>query len=122
MFGIQLNSGSEASCTLAAIGQALVREPDVLLLDEVTAQIDGLSETAVHDVIRHQARERAVLTIAHRLSTVVDADTIIVMDRGRIVDHGRHEDLLERCALYRRLVDSLRLDAADRDAVQSGQR
>ncbi|MCZ0729561.1 ABC transporter ATP-binding protein [Mycolicibacterium iranicum] len=105
-----------------ALARALLAEPDVLLLDEVTAQIDGLSETAVHDVIRHQARERAVLTIAHRLSTVVDADTIIVMDRGRIVDHGRHEDLLERCALYRRLVDSLRLDAADRDAVQSGQR
>lgn len=105
-----------------ALARALLAEPDVLLLDEVTAQIDGLSETAVHDVIRHQARERAVLTIAHRLSTVVDADTIIVMDRGRIVDYGRHEDLLERCALYRRLVDSLRLDAADRDAVQSGQR
>ena len=105
-----------------ALARALLAEPDVLLLDEVTAQIDGLSETAVHDVIRHQARERAVLTIAHRLSTVVDADTIIVMDRGRIVDHGRHEDLLERCALYRRLVDSLRLDAAVRDAVQSGQR
>lgn len=105
-----------------ALARALLAEPDVLLLDEVTAQIDGLSETAVHDVIRHQARERAVLTIAHRLSTVVDADTIIVMDRGRIVDRGRHEDLLERCALYRRLVDSLRLDAADRDAVQSGQR
>lgn len=105
-----------------ALARALLAEPDVLLLDEVTAQIDGLSETAVHDVIRHQARERAVLTIAHPLSTVVDADTIIVMDRGRIVDHGRHADLLERCALYRRLVDSLRLDAADRDAVQSGQR
>lgn len=105
-----------------ALARALLAEPDVLLLDEVTAQVDGLSETAVHDVIRHQARDRAVLTIAHRLSTVVDADTIIVMDRGRIVDRGRHEDLLERCALYRRLVDSLRLDAAVRDAVQSGQR
>ena len=105
-----------------ALARALLAEPVVLLLDEVTAQVDGLSETAVHDVIRHQARDRAVLTIAHRLSTVVDADTIIVMDRGRIVDRGRHEDLLERCALYRRLVDSLRLDAAVRDAVQSGQR
>ncbi|TQK30912.1 ABC transporter ATP-binding protein [Arthrobacter sp. SLBN-53] len=93
-----------------ALARALLAEPEALLLDEVTAQIDGLSESAVHDVIRQQARQRAVVTIAHRLSTVIDADTIIVMDRGRIIDRGRHDELIERCALYRRLVDALRLD------------
>lgn len=94
-----------------ALARALLAEPDVLLLDEVTAQIDGLSEAAVHDVIRREARRRAVVTVAHRLSTVVDADTIVVMDRGRIIDRGGHDVLLERCALYRRLVESLRVDA-----------
>lgn len=94
-----------------ALARALLAEPDVLLLDEVTAQIDGLSESAVHEVIRHQAQQRAVITIAHRLSTVIDADTIIVMDRGRIIDRGRHDELIGRCGLYRRLVDALRLDA-----------
>ena len=94
-----------------ALARALLAEPDVLLLDEVTAQIDGLSEAAVHDVIRRQAGERAVVTIAHRLSTVIDADTIIVLDQGCVVDRGRHDELMQRCALYQRLVDALKLDA-----------
>ncbi len=93
-----------------ALARALLAEPEVLMLDEVTAQIDGLSESAVHDVIRYQAKRRAVITIAHRLSTVIDADTIIVMDEGRIVDRGRHAELTERCVLYQRLVEALRLD------------
>lgn len=93
-----------------ALARAVLAHPEVLLLDEATAQIDGLSESAVHQVIREQARTGAVLTIAHRLSTVIDADTIVVMDQGRVVDLGRHQDLLARCVLYRRLVDSLRLD------------
>ncbi|WP_286143976.1 ABC transporter ATP-binding protein [Mycobacterium sp. D16R24] len=93
-----------------ALARALLGNPEVLLLDEATAQIDGLTESAVHQVIREQASAGAVLTIAHRLSTVIDADTIVVMNQGQIVDRGRHCDLLTRCPLYRRLVDSLRLD------------
>ena len=100
-----------------ALARALLAEPDALLLDEVTAQIDGLSESAVHEVIRYQAKRRAVITIAHRLSTVIDADTIIVMDRGRIVDRGRHDELIEQCVLYQRLVDALRLDVSDTPAL-----
>ncbi|MEH3132363.1 MAG: ABC transporter ATP-binding protein [Mycolicibacterium neoaurum] len=96
-----------------ALARALLAEPDALLLDEVTAQIDGLSESAVHEVIRQQATQRAVITIAHRLSTVIDADTIIVMDGGRIVDRGRHDELIGRCVLYQRLVDALSLDLSD---------
>lgn len=94
-----------------ALARALLARPQVLLLDEATAQIDGLTETAVHQVIREQASTGAVITIAHRLSTVIDADTIVVMDRGRIVDHGRHDELIARCSLYQQLVLSLRLDS-----------
>jgi ATP-binding cassette subfamily B protein len=93
-----------------ALARALVRTPEVLLLDEATAQVDGLTESAVHDAIREQARSGAVLTVAHRLSTVVDADTIVVMEDGRIRARGGHEELLASDELYRSLVEALRIE------------
>ncbi len=92
-----------------ALARAILRTPDVLLLDEATAQVDGLTETAVHDCIRRRAREGAVVTVAHRLSTVIDADTIVVMEAGRIRAQGTHEHLLATDTLYRELVEALRI-------------
>ncbi|WP_443050652.1 ABC transporter ATP-binding protein [Streptomyces sp. NBC_00286] len=94
-----------------ALARALLRTPDVLLLDEATAQLDGLTEAAVHDCIRSRAATGAVVTIAHRLSTVIDADTIVVMEEGRIRTRGTHEDLLTTDTLYRDLVEALRIAA-----------
>jgi ATP-binding cassette subfamily B protein len=93
-----------------ALARALVRTPEVLLLDEATAQVDGRTETAVHDAIREQARRGAVVTVAHRLSTVVDADMIVVMEEGRIRARGGHEELLASDELYRSLVEALRIE------------
>ncbi|WP_181789372.1 ATP-binding cassette domain-containing protein, partial [Streptomyces phytophilus] len=95
-----------------ALARALLREPDVLLLDEATAQLDALTEAAVHECIRTRARAGAVVTIAHRLSTVIDADTIVVMEAGRIRARGTHEELLAADSLYRDLVRALRIASA----------
>ncbi|TLS46955.1 ABC transporter ATP-binding protein [Streptomyces montanus] len=94
-----------------ALARALLRTPDVLLLDEATAQLDGLTEAAVQDCVRSRAGTGAVVTIAHRLSTVIDADTIVVMEAGRIRTRGSHEELLATDALYRELVEALRIAA-----------
>ncbi|MEV7554540.1 ABC transporter ATP-binding protein [Amycolatopsis sp. NPDC089917] len=92
-----------------ALARAILRTPDVVLLDEATAQVDGRTESAIHDCIRRLAREGAVVTVAHRLSTVIDADTIVVMEDGRVRASGGHEHLLATDTLYRELVEALRI-------------
>lgn len=92
-----------------ALARAVLHAPDVLLLDEATAQVDGLTEAAVHAVIEDLARDRAVVTIAHRLSTVIDADLILVMEDGRVRARGTHAELLATDELYRELVAALRI-------------
>ncbi|MCF0077516.1 ABC transporter ATP-binding protein [Streptomyces lomondensis] len=94
-----------------ALARALLRTPDVLLLDEATAQLDGLTEAAVQACVRSRAAGGAVVTIAHRLSTVIDADTIVVMEAGRVRARGSHAELLATDALYRELVEALRIAA-----------
>lgn len=94
-----------------ALARAILANPDVLLLDEATAQVDGLTEAALQQCIRNRAAHGAVVTIAHRLSTVIDADVIIVMEAGRIRSRGSHHELLASDTLYRELVEALRIAA-----------
>lgn len=86
-----------------AIMSALTRGADLLLMDEPTSQLDGVAERNVVDLVRQRPSGTTAVVIAHRLTTVRDADQILVMDRGRIADRGTHEDLWTRCAAYRAL-------------------
>ncbi|HVO70617.1 MAG TPA: hypothetical protein VMT24_11260, partial [Aggregatilineaceae bacterium] len=95
-----------------------LRDAPLLILDEVTSNLDPDTETLIQDAIRSLVRGRTVLIVAHRLNTVMDADQIVVLDHGCVVEIGRHTDLLVRGGLYRRLVavqndqgDSLRDDS-----------
>ncbi|MEE6176813.1 ABC transporter ATP-binding protein [Mycobacterium sp. 050134] len=92
-----------------ALARAIIRPSEILLLDEATAHVDGLTEAAIQSCVRERARKQMVITVAHRLSTVIDADTIVVMDNGRIRSQGKHPDLLSTDDLYRDLVNSLRI-------------
>ncbi|MGW8815042.1 ABC transporter ATP-binding protein [Gordonia terrae] len=93
-----------------ALARALVVDPELLLLDEVTAQLDGLTEASVAEGIRRQATRGAVVTIAHRLSTIMDADQIVVLEAGRVRAVGNHRSLLATDELYRELVAAMRID------------
>ncbi|SDM73729.1 ABC transporter ATP-binding protein [Actinomyces ruminicola] len=92
-----------------AIARALLRSPDLVLLDEATAQLDGISEAAIQRAILRLAQAGTVVTIAHRLSTVIDADRIIVLEDGRVRDEGTHAELLERDGLYQEFIAALRI-------------
>jgi ABC-type multidrug transport system fused ATPase/permease subunit len=105
--GDQTVSGGERQ--RIAVARALLGRPRLLLLDEATAQVDALSEAVIHEAIREQAGRGAVVTIAHRLSTVVDADRIILMDEGRTAGEGTHTELMDRNGLYRQMVETLSL-------------
>jgi ATP-binding cassette subfamily B protein len=95
-----------------AIARALVTRPDVLLLDEATAQLDGLTERAVADGVRELAERGSVVSIAHRLSTVMDADQIVLLDGGTVRAVGTHHQLLATDSLYADLVAALRIGPA----------
>ncbi|TXK83744.1 cyclic nucleotide-binding domain-containing protein [Paenibacillus sp. N3.4] len=86
-----------------AIARALIRNPSILLFDEVTSALDPENETLIHEAIRDLAGTKTVINITHRLTSVTNADTIILMDGGKIVAAGTQEELLENCELYRML-------------------
>jgi ATP-binding cassette, subfamily B, bacterial MsbA len=88
-----------------AIARALLRDPPILILDEATSALDTESERLVQQAIDRLMQDRTVLVIAHRLATVRDADEIVVLDEGRIVQRGTHDELYRAGGLYRRLHD-----------------
>ena len=101
--GMSLSGGQRQRI---AIARAALRDPTVLLMDEATSQVDADSERQINEAIREFGQGRTVITVAHRLSTVLAADWIVVMEQGQVVDRGTHAALIERCGTYRAIAAS----------------
>ncbi len=95
--GLTLSGGQRQRL---AIARAVLRNPAILILDEATSMIDADSEAKIAEAITEFSKGRTCLIVAHRLSTVRSADSIVVMDKGRVVDQGSHDELIERCKSY----------------------
>ena len=98
-----------------AIARALLKDAPILILDEATSALDSESERLIQDALKRLMRERTVLVIAHRLTTIEHADQIVVLDRGRIVEQGTHRTLLARDSHYATLH---RMQFSDREALR----
>jgi len=99
--GVMLSGGERQRL---AIARALLAAPPILLLDESTSSLDGVNEQLMREAIDRVSEGRTLVVIAHRLSTVVDSDHIIVLDHGKVVGEGRHSDLVDSTPLYRDLA------------------
>ncbi|MEM2172586.1 MAG: ABC transporter ATP-binding protein [Thermoproteota archaeon] len=100
-----------------AIARAIILEPKILIMDEATSSVDTLAEKQIQQALDNISKERTTIVIAHRLSTLQRSDKIIVMDKGRVVEEGTHEELLKRDGLYAKIYKAQFMEAEKQVAV-----
>jgi ATP-binding cassette subfamily B protein len=115
--GLKLSGGEKQR---VAIARAVLKNPRILIFDEATSALDSKSEKSIQAELNRIARGRTTLVIAHRLSTVMDADQILVMGAGRIIERGTHRALLELGGTYAQMWALQQQEEAEREKAASG--
>ena len=108
--GIKLSGGQRQR---VAIARAIIKKSPILLLDEATSSLDNLTENKIQESLKHLMKNKTSLIIAHRLTTIEDADLIYILDKGKIIDSGNHQELLEKSDLYSQLHLKEKLENAN---------
>lgn len=116
--GVRLSGGQKQRI---AIARAVIRSPQVLVLDEATSALDSESEHLVQEALSRSMQGRTALVIAHRLSTVRDADTVVMIDSGRVTASGTHTELMEGCVAYAKLVEKQMLKPGETRMFKHGE-
>jgi ATP-binding cassette subfamily B protein len=111
--GLKLSGGEKQR---VAIARTLLKDPPILILDEATSALDSRTEAAIQDTIRTVERGRTSIVIAHRLSTVADADQIVVLDQGRVAERGTHAQLLRLGGLYAEMWERQQSEREEEEA------
>jgi ABC-type multidrug transport system fused ATPase/permease subunit len=115
--GLRLSGGERQRL---AIARALLKDAPILLLDEPTSSVDAENEELIQEALRRLARGRTTLVVAHRLSTVADADRIVVLEDGRVVESGRHAELLATGGAYARLIAAQQITEPEAPVLAGG--
>ncbi len=88
-----------------AIARTLLKNPRILILDDSTSSVDTETEAEIREALQNLMKDRTTFVIAHRIQSIMDADMILVLDKGRIIQRGQHEDLLRQEGIYRQIFD-----------------
>jgi ABC-type multidrug transport system fused ATPase/permease subunit len=106
MIGEQSTGFSGGQLQRIVIARAILKNPKILIFDEAMSQIDADSEAKIHKALSGLMKGRTCFLIAHRFSTVISADRIVVIDKGQILAQGRHEELIQTCQMYKKLYET----------------